>query len=296
MTPSVAVTPAISSVDISFNMAIQLGSLTTGDLQITGPAGPITPIGVALVSNTTWRISLPAQTADGAYTVSVGPNVNELAGNFLGMDQNGDGRSGDGLNDTYVGTFIIDATAPNVVRALALQNGTRIGVTFDEPVASSFATNAANYRVNGTAPTRATLYGTFSGAILREVFTGISGNNVSDLTAASVYPNNPAFTNWVADYFESPKGAGDNYGQRLHGYIVPPVSGAYTFWIASDDGGALYLSPDDNPTNQTLIAYAAGATGWRTWTAQANQRSAVISLQAGKRYYICALQKEGAGR
>ena len=296
MTPSVAVTPTVSSVDLSFNIPIQASSFTTGDVRLTGPGGPITPTSVALVSGTTWRISFPAQTADGTYTVSVGPSINELAGNFLGMDQNGDGLSGDGTNDTFTGTFIIDGTAPNIVRALALQNGTRIGVTFDEPVAASFATNPANYSVNGLTPTRAVLYGTFSGAILREVFEGIGGGtSVSDLTSASIYPNNPTFTNWITDYFESPRGVGDNYGQRMHGYIVPPVSGMYTFWIASDDASALYLSTDDSPTNQMQIAYASGATGWRNWTSQANQESAAFLLQAGKRYYICALQKEGGG-
>jgi hypothetical protein len=296
MTPSVAVTPTVSSVDISFNIPIQASSFTTGDVRITGPGGSIAPTSVALVSGTTWRISFPAQTADGTYTVSVGPNINELAGNFLGMDQNGDGRSGDGTNDTFTGTFIVDGTAPNIVRALALQNGTRVGVTFDEPVAASFATNVANYSVNGLAPTRAVLYGTFSGGILREVFEGIGGGtSVSDLTSAAIYPNNPTFTNWVTDYFESPRSVGDNYGQRMHGYVVPPVSGMYIFWIASDDSSALYLSTDDSPTNQMQIAYASGATGWRNWTSQGNQKSAPILLQAGKRYYICALQKEGGG-
>ena len=296
MTPSLAVTPTVSSVDISFNIPIQASSFTTGDVRITGPGGSITPTSVALVSGTTWRIIFPAQTADGTYTVSVGPTINELAGNFLGMDQNGDGLSGDGTNDTFTGTFIIDGTAPNIVRALALQNGTRIGVTFDEPIAASFATNPANYTVNGSTPTRAVLYGTFSGAILREVFEGIGGGtSVSDLTSAAIYPNNPTFTNWVTDYFESPRSVGDNYGQRMHGYVVPPVSGMYTFWITSDDASALYLSTDDSPTNQMQIAYAQGAAGWHNWSNWGNQQSAAILLQAGKRYYICALQKEGGG-
>jgi hypothetical protein len=157
MTPSLAVTPAVSSVDISFNLPIQASSFAANDVQITGPGGPITPTSLALVSGTTWRISFPAQTADGTYTVSVGPNINELAGNFLGMDQNGDGLSGDGTNDTFTGTFIIDGTAPRIVSALALQNGTRIGVTFDEPIAPATATNASAYTINGVTPTRAVL-------------------------------------------------------------------------------------------------------------------------------------------
>ena len=157
MTPSVAVTPAVSSVDITFNLPIQTATFATNDVQIAGPGGPITPTSVALVSGTTWRISFPAQTADGTYAVSVGPNINELAGNFLGMDQNGDGLSGDGTNDTFTGTFIIDGTAPRIVSALALQNGTRVGVTFDEPIVPATATNASAYTINGATPTRVVL-------------------------------------------------------------------------------------------------------------------------------------------
>lgn len=295
MTPSVAVTPAVSSVNVSFNMPIQAASFTTEDVRLNGPAGPITPTSVVLVNDTTWRIGFPAQTADGLYTVSVGPNINELAGNFEGLDQNGDGVSGDGANDTFTGTFIINGTAPNIVRALALENGTRVGVTFDEPVAVAFATNPANYTVNGLTPTRAVLYGSFSGGLLREVFENIGGASISDLTSAAIYPDTPTFTNWVTDYFESPRSVGDNYGQRMHGYVIPPVSGAYTFWIASDESSALYLSTDDSPTNQVQIAWASSATGWRNWTAQASQKSGPILLQAGKLYYISALQKEGSG-
>jgi hypothetical protein len=157
MTPSVAVTPTVSSVDVSFNIPIQPASFTLDDIRLTGPAGPITPTGVALVAGTTWRISFPAQSADGAYTVSVGPNINELAGNFLGMDQNGDGLSGDGANDTFTGSFIIDGTAPKILSALALQNGTRVGVIFDEPLAPASATNASAYSINGLTPTRVVL-------------------------------------------------------------------------------------------------------------------------------------------
>jgi hypothetical protein len=157
MTPSAVVTLTGSSVDISFNIPIQASSFTTGDVRITGPAGPITPTGLALVSGTTWRISFPAQTADGTYTVSVGPNINELAGNFLGMDQNGDGLSGDGTNDTFTGTFAIDGSAPAMVNAYALQNGNLVGLTFNETVVPAFATNAANYNVNGVAPAQAAL-------------------------------------------------------------------------------------------------------------------------------------------
>ena len=107
-----------------------------------------------MVDNT-YRIEFPAQTADGIYTVRVGPAINELAGNVAGMDQNGNGLGGETEADVFVGTFAIDGTPPAVVGAFALQNGNRVGVTFNEPVLPAFATNPANYRVDGVVPTAA---------------------------------------------------------------------------------------------------------------------------------------------
>ena len=56
------------------------------------------------------------------------------------------------------------------------------------------------------------------------------------------------------DIFEVPTNALDNYGTRLRGYLCPAVSGNYTFWIASDDNGELWLSTDETEANKTLIA------------------------------------------
>ena len=157
MTPSVAVTPPVSWVDVAFDQPIQPSSFTPSDVNITGPGGSIPATGVAPVGGTTWRVSFAPQSADGTYTVKVGPAINELAANLLGMDQNGDGLSGDGTNDTFVATFIIDSTAPVVTAAYGLQKGNRVGITFNEIVVPATATNAANYTVNGLTPSNVVL-------------------------------------------------------------------------------------------------------------------------------------------
>lgn len=132
-------------------------------------------------------------------------------------------------------------------------------------------------------------------SILREVWLGIGGNAVADLTNNPNYPNKPSQTNFVTDFFEAPSEFADNYGQRMHGYIIPPVTGDYTFWLATDDGGDLYLSTDETPERRRRIAYVNGWTSSREWTRESNQQSAPIRLEAGKAYYIVALQKEGGG-
>ncbi len=139
------------------------------------------------------------------------------------------------------------------------------------------------------------LTSTQAGSILREVYQGIGGGTIADLTNASIYPDHPTQTNFVTDFFESPSNFDENYGQRMHGYITPPVTGPYTFWLATDDGGALFLSTDEDPAHVTQIASIAEWAGIREWGKFPTQQSQPISLVAGRSYYISALQKEGGG-
>jgi regulation of enolase protein 1 (concanavalin A-like superfamily) len=131
--------------------------------------------------------------------------------------------------------------------------------------------------------------------ILREVWMGIPGPNVSDLTSNVNYPHNPTSTNLVTTFFEAPTDIAEHYGQRMHGYIIPPTTGDHQFWIASDDGGALYLSTDEDPANVVLIASVPGWTTSREWNKYPEQSSAPIRLEAGRHYYISALMKEHEG-
>jgi len=135
-----------------------------------------------------------------------------------------------------------------------------------------------------------------SGKLLREVWTGITGNDVINLTSLPTYPNAPTLKTEVSR-FETPTNESDNYGQRLRGWLHPQVTGQYRFWIAGDDESQLFLSTDTSPNNRTLIArVAAGVwTDPQQWTKFPSQTSALITLVAGQRYYIEALHKEGAG-
>nr|MCU0781297.1 DUF6288 domain-containing protein [Akkermansiaceae bacterium] len=126
--------------------------------------------------------------------------------------------------------------------------------------------------------------------LLREVWTGISGSSVADLTGSSRFPRFPDSTSVVTSA-ETPQGFADNYGQRLSGWLVPPVTGSYRFYLSSDDASQLWLSTNDNPANKTQRAQITGYTNYRTYSAT----SSLISLTAGQRYYIEVLHKEGGG-
>ncbi len=133
------------------------------------------------------------------------------------------------------------------------------------------------------------------GAILREVWTNVSGGTVADLTGDARYPNSPSFTNWVTDLFEAPIDIGENYGQRMRGVLLPPQSGWYTFWIASDDNSQLWLSTNENPAHLVKIIDWTDWSWAREWFKSSIQQSAAVYLEAGRSYYIQALMKEGGG-
>jgi hypothetical protein len=133
-----------------------------------------------------------------------------------------------------------------------------------------------------------------SQGVLREVYTGIPGLLVSDLINAPNFPDNPDFEE-VLPEFEAPTDVGDFYGQRLRALLVPPSTGNYVFWIASDDGSALYLSTDETPSGKRLVASVPGWASSRQWNKYAEQQSDPIPLQAGRQYYIEALMKEHDG-
>jgi endoglucanase len=133
-----------------------------------------------------------------------------------------------------------------------------------------------------------------TGQILREHWLNITGTTVSSLTSNASYPNSPTGSGQLTS-LEGPSNSGDNYGARIRGYVHPPITGAYTFWLASDDGGELFLSTSTNPASATRIAFVDSWTNPREWAKFPSQRSAAINLTAGQKYYIEVLHKEATG-
>ncbi len=132
------------------------------------------------------------------------------------------------------------------------------------------------------------------GGAIREWWSGIGGDNLSALTSHQDYPDNPSGREFVS-LMEGPVNWSDNYGSRLYGWLYPPETGDYTFWISGDNNCELWLSTDADPANTELIATVTGWTESREWNKEANQQSAAVNLTAGERYYIEALMKEGTG-
>jgi len=132
-----------------------------------------------------------------------------------------------------------------------------------------------------------------NGQVLQEVWENIGGTAVSDLTGNAAYPDNPSWAALITDMKVTD--FADNFGSRLSGYLNPATSGDYTFWIAADDGCALFLSTDDDPANALQICGHNSWTGIDDFDSMPEQMSEPVALEAGGKYYIAALYKEGGG-
>jgi hypothetical protein len=117
-------------------------------------------------------------------------------------------------------------------------------------------------------------------------------------------------TEWTI--FESPTGFADNYSRRVSGFFIPPQTGDYVFFISSDDESRLFISTNsDQPSAKVWVAHQPIWNNPRAWLSGNNpsQRrsdqfspdgvtapySRGIRLEAGRRYYIEAIHREGFG-
>ncbi|MBM3837895.1 MAG: hypothetical protein FJ398_08005 [Verrucomicrobia bacterium] len=131
-----------------------------------------------------------------------------------------------------------------------------------------------------------------------EAYNGITGNPVQSLLDETTkYPNKPDEVLYMPSFDSRtvyPSDSHEAFGARISGFITPIESGQYEFFIRSDDASQLFLSTDDNPANLQQIAEETGCCGGFEETG-ATETSAPVQLQAGKRYAIQALYKEGTG-
>ena len=162
------------------------------------------------------------------------------------------------------------------------------------------------YTLDGSDPTESsTLYtGPFDptppitsgpglGYILREVWQFAPGAFVPP---ASIPVGTAPTSSSALMQYESPSNVAENYSQRVRGILQVTQTGSYTFYLATDDDGELWLSQTASPAGKQRIAYIqSNWAGVREWTKLTSQRSAPQTLTAGQRYYIEALESEGSG-
>jgi len=210
---------------------------------------------------------------------------------------------------TKVGALTMSAQNPPVY-VWSSGNGAVVGVEQDEFDGSQAflmglgqigektnitVTDQAN-NLTKTVGCRLVKFETFTvGNILLETYSGTSGLTIAELRKFKNFPDNPTTSKLIPTYDMLPIDKMDYYGSRIRGFLQPPETGAYTFWIASDDASELWLSTDTDSTNAVKIAWVSAWTNHEEWGKEPNQKSKTIYLSGGNFYYIESLMIEGSG-
>jgi subtilisin family serine protease/subtilisin-like proprotein convertase family protein len=111
--PSGDVSAPVNSVTVTFDEAVNASTFTLADIvSFTGPGGvdlrsSLTGITPSSGTATTFTISFAPQNLRGTYTLVLGPDIRDVAGNP--MNQDGDGVNGENPDDRYTATFNIAA-------------------------------------------------------------------------------------------------------------------------------------------------------------------------------------------
>ncbi len=93
----------VDRVTLIFDSAIAAATFTPSDVAIVGPAGTIAVSSVNRLSDVTFEVQFPVQSTAGAYTVTVGPEIEDLISHP--MDQDRDGSAGEPLDDRFAFVF-----------------------------------------------------------------------------------------------------------------------------------------------------------------------------------------------
>lgn len=125
-------------------------------------------------------------------------------------------------------------------------------------------------------------------------FDDIGGGSLSALLGAESYPDSPSETTQLTSLVQG-SNRGNNYGTLIRGFISPPASGDYRFFIASDDESELLLSPSDSAAEAGVIASVPGWTYREQFSKYSSQSSGYQSLEGGRKYYFELRHKEGTG-
>ena len=134
--PLVLTEMTLDFVDVTFDKAVNLGTFTAADVTVTDPDdAPVSVKGVSHLGGTAYRITIAPQWDAGAYTVRVGPAIQDLYGNLMNQDH--DGLKGEAGDDVYVGAVHVP---PDLMIVDHTPSGRQFGevaaldITFNQPI------------------------------------------------------------------------------------------------------------------------------------------------------------------
>jgi len=130
-----------------------------------------------------------------------------------------------------------------------------------------------------------------AGWMYKEIYFGVPGDFVADLTASPNFPASPSQVAWVKGFQLNQDPLTDNYGARLTTFFTPQGNGAYEFYLYNDNEAELLLSP--NETEAGLASLGLSPTSLPPFVDPPLGVSP--ALTSGQRYLLRGLLKQGTG-
>jgi FecR protein len=185
-----------------------------------------------------------------------------------------------------VGTRFTLLVASNATRLDVMEGKVRFTGLNDEKFAQvsagHYAVAAADYELAALP---------FTGNLLREWWTNVSGDRINAFRDNPRFPNHPDGWDFAKELELRPVKT-NHVGMRFCGYLHPPVTGNYEFWLAGATDAELFMSPDDNPAAKVVIANGPGfsKSNWdQPRFRGGSQWAPPVPLVAGRTYYIEAI-------
>jgi F5/8 type C domain/PA14 domain len=131
------------------------------------------------------------------------------------------------------------------------------------------------------------------GLLLDEIWHNVPGDNLTLGAYKTAFTYDPDFTAHLTTSQAFAKG--DQYIRRVRGYLTAPVTGSYQFWGAGDSDVDMFLSTTASKFERQPILDSKVLTSIYNYDFDLSQKSRLISLVAGKKYYFEMWHKEGIG-
>ncbi len=132
------------------------------------------------------------------------------------------------------------------------------------------------------------------GSARLDYWENIRDGRIYILKRAKGFPEKPDGSLTVT-MLEGRKNWKEKYGTKISGYLYPPASGRYTFFLIANDEAELYLSDDDNHEKPQKVLSAKSDEPTYDWSSSKVERSSPIQLESGKRYYFEILTADRNG-
>ncbi|MFM9025812.1 MAG: CARDB domain-containing protein, partial [Planctomycetaceae bacterium] len=218
--PTDGISTPLKAFDVTFDGQIDPASFTAADVRLAGPGGAVVTVNsVQQISPTTYRVALSPPAQPGTYTLSLGPDIRDVAGNRLDQDQ--DGVGGETADDVFTTTAAV-GRIDLVVSDVAMEPAS--------PVSGGFVWVSYTVRNQGDS---ALVGGWTDGAYLRRVADDVGLTSTSQSTFTTLAAGGSVR---ISQAFWLPHGSLGT--GRLQLTVTTDIYGAVPEWNAETNNAA----------------------------------------------------------